>query len=305
MKKQILEAVLSMALAVSCFTACGDSSTTESSKNSSKTENSSSVSESLSESNFSSESIAESDSQADSSSQESAEKKKVKKQTSDEVLLKVEGYGSDGKKVGGYTVYKYELDPKTGNYIRREYEAKAPTFEEIEQDWLYEYDKDLRKVSYDRRLGNGVLETSTIYKYEFDEVGNVIKESEVDPKNAFTVLSYKKYEYDDDGNCIKEEQYVGGRMKVSIVREYSNGIITKESRLDGNGNVKSISEFDEKGHVVKESNGTYTYEYYDDGGYKQISAKGGYKIYNSKEQLIESQAGKGEFVYKYTYGKIS
>lgn len=305
MKKRFLAAFLSMALAVSCFTACGDSSTTESSKNSSKTENSSSVSESLSESNFSSESIAESDSQADSSSQESAEKKKVKKQTSDEVLLKVENCGNDGKKVSRYTVYKYELDPKTGNYICREYEAVTPTFEEIEQDRLYEYDKDLRKVSYDRRIGNGELEQLAIYKYEFDEVGNVIKESEVDPGNAFTVLSYKKYEYDDDGNCIKEEQYVGGRMKVSIVREYSNGIITKESRLDGNGNVKSISEFDEKGHVVKEPNGTYTYEYYDDGGYKQISASGGYKIYNSKEQLIESQAGKGEFVYKYTYGKIS
>ncbi|MBQ1535640.1 MAG: hypothetical protein IIZ62_03300 [Ruminococcus sp.] len=304
MKKQILEAVLSMALAVSCFTACGDSSTTESSKNSSKTENSSSVSESLSESNFSSESIAESDSQADSSSQESAEKKKVKKQTSDEVLLKVESCGNDGKKVGRYTVYKYELDPKTGNYICREYEAVTPTFEEIEQDRLYEYDKDLRKVSYDRRIGNGELEQLAIYKYEFDEVGNVIKESEVDPGNAFTVLSYKKYEYDDDGNCIKEEQYVGGRMKVSIVREYSNGIITKESQLLDNGK-KYISEFDEKGHVVKESNGTYTYEYYDDGGYKQISAIGGYKIYNSKEQLIESQAGKGKFVYKYTYGKIS
>ena len=304
MKKQILEAVLSMALAVSCFTACGDSSTTESSKNSSKTENSSSVSESLSESNYSSESIAESDSQADSSSQESAEKKKVKKQTSDEVLLKVESCGNDGKKVGRYTVYKYELDPKTGNYICREYEAVTPTFEEIEQDRLYEYDKDLRKVSYDRRIGNGELEQLAIYKYEFDEVGNVIKESEVDPKNAFTVLSYKKYEYDDDGNCIKEERYVGGSMKVSIIREYSNGIITKESQLLDNGK-KYISEFDEKGHVVKESNGTYTYEYYDDGGYKQISAIGGYKIYNSKEQLIESQAGKGEFVYKYTYGKIS
>ena len=304
MKKQILEAVLSMALAVSCFTACGDSSTTESSKNSSKTENSSSVSESLSESNYSSESIAESDSQADSSSQESAEKKKVKKQTSDEVLLKVESCGNDGKKVGRYTVYKYELDPKTGNYICREYEAVTPTFEEIEQDRLYEYDKDLRKVSYDRRIGNGELEQLAIYKYEFDEVGNVIKESEVDPKNAFTVLSYKKYEYDDDGNCIKEERYVGGSMKVSIVREYSNGIITKESQLLDNGK-KYISEFDEKGHVVKESNGTYTYEYYDDGGYKQISAIGGYKIYNSKEQLIEAQAGKGEFVYKYTYGKIS
>lgn len=302
MKKQILEAVLSMALAVSCFTACGDSSTTESSKNSSKTENSSSVSESLSESNFSSESIAESDSQADSSSQESAEKKKVKKQTSDEVLLKVESCGNDGKKVGRYTVYKYELDPKTGNYIRREYKAVAPTFEEIEQDWLYEYDKDLRKVSYDRRLGNGELETNIIYKYEFDEVGNVIKESEVDPNNT-SIVSYKKYEYDDDGNCIKEERYKGGSMIVSFVREYSNGIITKESQLY-NGK-ESISEFDEKGHVVKESNGTYTYEYYGDGGYKQISAGGGYKIYNSKEQLIEAQAGKGEFVYKYTYGKIS
>ena len=185
MKKRFLAAILSMALAVSCFTACGDSSTTESSKNRSKTENSSSVSESLSESNFSSESIAESDSQADSSSQESAEKKKVKKQTSDEVLLKVEGFRDDGKKVSGYTVYKYELDPKTGNYIRREYEAGTPTFEEIEQDRLYEYDKDLRKVSYDRRLGNGELEKSIIYKYEFDEVGNVIMESEVNPRKPF------------------------------------------------------------------------------------------------------------------------
>ena len=304
MKKRILAAILSMALAVSCFTACGDSSTTESSKNSSKTENSSSVSESLSESNFSSESIAESDSQADSSSQESAEKKKVKKQTSDEVLLKVEICGDDGKKVDRYTVYKYELDPKTGNYIRREYKAVSPTFEEIEQDWLEEYDKDLRIVSSDRRLGNGELEKSIIYKYEFDEVGNVIMESEVNPINS-SIVRYKKYEYDDDGNCIKEERYESSRMIASFVREYSNGIITKEeSQLDGSGK-KYISEFDEKGHVVKRSKETYTYEYYDDGGYKQISASGGYKIYNSKEQLIEEQADKGASVFKYTYGKIS
>lgn len=302
MKKRLFTLCLACLMAAS-MSACGDSSTSESSRTSAKKESSSAVSESSSESKPNSENTSESNSQADSSSQESNDKKKVKKQTSDEVLLKVENWGNEGDEVGNYTIYKYELDSESGNYICWQYKASAPYFEEEKEDRLYEYDKELRKVSYDRLTGQG-LEKLTLYKYEFDEVGNVIKQSEYEPDNPDRASYYTTYEYDDEGNCIKEELYRGSSIQTSYTREYENGVLSKETQLTGSGDVVFISEFDEKGHVVKDSRGTYTYEYYGDGGYKQTSDRGDYKIYNNKEQLIEEKE-KNNFLFKYIYGKIS
>ena len=280
MKKKILAAALSVIIAAASLTACSESaSTAETSKteSSSATDSSSSVSESTADSSSESESKSdsESDSKADTSSDSDSSTPEEKQEDKD-VLIKTETYASN-KQLTEYTTYTYEYDEATGHYICNAMHATSsinnPGTMNPEKPWgKDEYDKDMKLLAeYDVKTGKQT------HKYEYDENGNRIKYTHFDETTG-NVLESAQYEYNADGNCVKEIRYNDkGEADVTITREFSNGKKTHEKHESKAGGYDNVYTYNEKGDVIRVDTAAfsittydeYSYEYYDDGGYKK------------------------------------
>ena len=283
MKKKVLAAVLSMVMAAACMTACGDSTSTADADPSSKADSSSSVSESSSaasestddSSASSSESESKADSSASDSSSSSDSSKTEEKQEEKEVLIKEEQYSSD-KQLTNYTTYTYEYDEAAGHYIRNAMHATSSVSDhgkmDPEKTWgKDEYDKDMTLLA---RYGKTGKQT---YKYEYDENGHRIKETRIDEKSG-KVLESAKYEYDADGNCVKTLMYNNDvEVDVTITREFSGDKKVREKFESKTGGYDNVFTYNEKGDLIrtdtnppsKTTYDEYSYEYFDDGGYKK------------------------------------
>ncbi|MBP1537354.1 MAG: hypothetical protein ILA17_05755 [Ruminococcus sp.] len=320
MKKRILAAVLSMALAAACLTACGDSASTADAE---KTESSSSQaqSESVADSESKTESGADSESKADSkaeSSSDSDSSNAEEKQEEKEVLLKEETYDSK-KQLTEYTTYTYEYDEASGHYIRNAMHATlnndSPATMNPETPWgKDEYDKDMKLLAkYDGKTGKQT------YKYEYDGNGNRIKYTRFDETTG-NVLESAQYEYNADGNCVKEIRYNDkGEIDVTTTREYSDGKKIREKNESKAGGYDNVYTYNEKGDVIrvdttaftKTTYDEYSYDYYDDGGYKKTYKRfvDGKNVgtqmdtYDSKGNQTLKEVVNG-ITTKYYYGKL-
>lgn len=283
MKKKVLAAVLSMVMAAACMTACGDSASTADANSSSKADSSSAVSDSSSaasestadSSASSSESENKADSSASDSSSSSDSSKTEEKQEEKEVLIKQETYASD-KQLTDYTTYTYEYDEATGHYIRNSVHASSsvnnPGTMNPETPWgKQEFDKDMNLLASYGKTGKQT------YKYEYDDNGNRIKDTRFDETTG-NVLETTQYEYNADGNCVKEIRYDNkGEVDVTITRGYSDSKKTREKYESKSGGYDNVFTYNEKGDLIrtdtnppsKTTYDEYSYEYFDDGGYKK------------------------------------
>ena len=325
MKKRVLAAILSMAMAAACMTACGDSASTADADPSSKADSSSSVSESssaASESTDDSDSSADSDSKADSTADSDTDSDTdsstpEEKQEEMSVKLKIETYDGNNEL---YKVqkYNYEYDEKTGHYIRTEMISERNYQGKMSAEKLgtskYEYDKDLNPIS--------VIDTSNgkvRLQYEYDDKGQQIKETQYSTTNG-SIEEYRLYEYDENNKCIKETLYTSdGKVYMVYNREYENGKIAKV-KLEQSGIVtESVYTYNDKGHLIQiKSNNKavqtidYEYEYYDDGGYKKTTKTtwagdtvvSQIDTYNSEGKNITSYYPSSPRTEKYTWGKL-
>ena len=276
MKKRALAIVLSVFMAA-CMTACGDSASTADTE---KTESSSSQaqSESVADSESKTESGADSESKADSKAEASSDSdssKTEEKQEDKDVLIKTETYASN-KQLTEYTTYTYEYDEATGHYIRNAMHATSSIDNtgtmNPEKPWgKDEYDKDMKLLARYSKTGKQT------YKYEYDENGHRIKETRFDEKTG-KVSESAKYEYDADGNCVKTLMYNNdGEVDVTITREFSGDKKVREKFESKTGGYDNVFTYNEKGDLIrtdtnppsKTTYDEYSYEYFDDGGYKK------------------------------------
>lgn len=276
MKKRVFAIVLSVFMAA-CMTACGDSASTADTE---KTESSSSQaqSESVADSESKTESGADSESKPDSKSDASSDSDSStteEKQEEKDVLIKTETYASN-KQLTEYTTYTYEYDEATGHYIRNAMHATSSIDNtgtmNPEKPWgKDEYDKDMKLLARYSKTGKQT------YKYEYDENGNRIKYTRFDEATG-NVLESAQYEYNADGNCVKEIRYNDkGEADVTITCEFSNGKKTREKHESKAGGYDNVYTYNEKGDVIrvdtaafsKTTYDEYSYDYYDDGGYKK------------------------------------
>ena len=233
-------------------------------------------------------------------------------------------------------IHKYEYDSQ-GNNIKstyynsenllcsqNEYDSKGNTTKSIEYNTdgsiarIYTYDKHENLISAVEYQSNEKKETIFKNEYEYDEAGNMIKETNYDENGKLSgwsqyeydgenllkeskyhgegdLYSEEKYEYDSKNNLIKEigNYYYNGHVKMVYECEYDekSNIIKKvyhyndkldsitEYKYDEYGNLIKVESFDENGQL------TYWYEY----TWKKINNKGAFEFWESEVLKREEQ----------------
>lgn len=110
---------------------------------------------------------------------------------------------------------------------------------------------DTREVGGKKYSSNG-QETNS-YKYEYDEMGNLIKEIWLNPDGE--IYYYNEYEYDELGNKLRGRHY-GNSGEMYYFYEYQydeKGNCILEVRYDqyGTKQIHFINEFDEQNRKIK------------------------------------------------------
>ena len=220
------------------------------------------------------------------------------------ISKEVSEYSSDNKRIKHYIytqeglVSSEEVDPATGECIRKDYSGEQVTREEKfdsngVQLYRYSYENGTLKykeiftngkVTIYENYNNGVIMTHVEYEYNaegsqskriesyYDDNGNLtVKVYYENNKRVLEecyedgqVTSFEKYGYDSNGFQISHEYYIGDKLISKT--DYTNdteGNTIKYATYDGENNLKVEAEFDTQGNKLKET-------YHNDDGFKRI-----------------------------------
>ena len=122
----------------------------------------------------------------------------------------------------------------------------------IQYKYTYTYDNDGKKIKTNRYNPKG--EIVNYYKYDYDEYGNKTKAYCYDIKG--NLEEYYVYDYDGNRNLVEEKWYSSsGKEVYNVENDYDNGIKTKTSTYDENGDLiyKYVFRYDGKGSIIEET----------------------------------------------------
>jgi hypothetical protein len=138
------------------------------------------------------------------------------------VICSTSVYGQKKKsaarnKLKSMTVFEQKGSGKATKDSETTFDSKGNIVEEIE----YEYSKVKKHL-----------------KYEYDEDGNKIKETELDALGKLSKVV--EYKYDSDGRKIKEtESNLSGKLTKITEYKYDGDLKTEKNCYDGNNKIKS------------------------------------------------------------------
>jgi len=137
--------------------------------------------------------------------------------------------------------------------------------------YTYTYDKYGKKIKTIRYNLKG--ETINYYKYDYNDDGNKTKVYCYDMNG--NLEEYYVYNYDGNRNLVEEKWYSSsGKEVYNVENDYDNGLKTKTSTYDENGNLiyKYVFRYDGQGNIIEETKFDskaeqtgfiqYSYQYY-------------------------------------------
>ena len=158
-------------------------------------------------------------------------------------------YNGSSSSDSWWKTYKYD---DKGNVIEWESYYSSGRNKYNYGSYSLEYDENDRLI---KRKSDGKYGGSGWEEYEYDDSGNLIKETAYELNSS--IKSMHKYEYDKSGNMIKA-LYYEKESKLEYYYEYeydSENKLLKETKYDNNGKVTDWIkyEYDEKGCEIKRS----------------------------------------------------
>lgn len=164
-------------------------------------------------------------------------------------------------------------------------------------DYVYEYDDSGRNISYiiNSVRSNGIEYELESLKTEYDDLGNIIKETHYSSKSDIIPgIVVRTYDYDSAGRMI-EKTVNSSRYVYEYTDESTVEIVTYDE--EGREKTRTRQEYDRDGKLLA----------YTSSNYGKVSVSRNYTYeYDEKDRLIKQigyRNGSHDFTYTYEYNE--